>query len=180
VRVVEIAPYTLEEVLESFRRIGGLVGRWTDAAALVAREREALASVARRAPCADAACPRVAIVLERDPLYVVGEGSFVHSLLEAAGARNVFGDLAAPYPRVSLEELVARAPDLLLDASVAEADAGEADAAADVRSFWSRFGGLRRARPLLAPAITLPAPPLAGAAELLLQSIHPGAAPPRP
>lgn len=176
VRVVEMAPYTLDEVLQSFRHIGRLVGRWAEAEALVEREREQIAAVAERAPCAAAACPRVAIVLERDPLYVIGAGSFVHSLLEAAGARNAFEDLSDPYPRVSLEELVSRTPDLLLDASVAATDA--ADAAEAVRGFWGRFAGLEGVRPLLAPAITLPAPPLARAAELLLEAVHPAAAGP--
>jgi iron complex transport system substrate-binding protein len=48
------------------------------------------------------------------PLYVAGKGSFMGELIEVAGATNIFGDMAAPSPQVSIEEVVKRNPDFIL------------------------------------------------------------------
>lgn len=169
VRVEEFEVYTLEEVLASFGRIGALVEREAQARALAERVRAEIASVS--ASVAGLPRPTVALVLERDPLYVAGGGGFTHALLEASGASNAFADLAAPYPRVSLESLADRAPDLLLDSTVG-ADTGDA-AAAEVRAYWSRYAWVRRAAPLPRDVVTLPGPDLGAGARLLADVIHP-------
>jgi ABC-type Fe3+-hydroxamate transport system substrate-binding protein len=169
VRVEALAPYTLDEVLESFGSIGALVEKPEEGRRLAARVRAEIDAVAARA----AVGPRrsVALVLERDPLYVAGGGSFAESLIASAGGRNVFGDLSAPYPRVSLEALAARAPDVLIDSSVASGG-GEA-AAAEVREYWLRFGWVKRVEVLERNAVTLPGPDLGEGARLLLEIVHP-------
>ena len=48
------------------------------------------------------------------PILTIGRGSYIDELLTAAGATNVFGDLAAPSPQVTLEEIVRRNPDFIL------------------------------------------------------------------
>ena len=57
---------------------------------------------------------RVAFVLGGDPPWVVGRGTFLHELLEIAGGENVFGDVGPLYSPVSVEEVIRRAPTLLL------------------------------------------------------------------
>ena len=44
------------------------------------------------------------------PLMTIGAGSYLSELLDVAGARDAFGDLAAPSPQVSLEEVARRDP----------------------------------------------------------------------
>ncbi len=58
--------------------------------------------------------PAVAWIVWDDPLIVIGGGSYRSELLFAAGAVNAFGDLAAPSPQLSIEELVRRDPDALI------------------------------------------------------------------
>jgi ABC-type Fe3+-hydroxamate transport system substrate-binding protein len=162
VRVEEFEVYTLDEVLASFARVGALVGREAQGRALAARVRDELDGVARSV--AGLPRPRAVLVLERDPLYVAGGGAFTHALLEAAGAENAFADLAEPYPRVSLEALADRAPDLVIDTS---GDAGDASA------WWSRWPWVRRAVALERDAVTLPGPDLPAGARALVEVIHP-------
>jgi ABC-type Fe3+-hydroxamate transport system substrate-binding protein len=169
VRVEEFEVYTLEEVLASFERVGALVGREREARELVSRVRGELAAVA--ASVEGLPRPTTALVLERDPLYVAGGGGFTHALLEVAGARNVFADLAAPYPRVSLESLADRAPELLLDSTVA-GDTGAATAA-EVRAYWGAHAWVRRVSPLARDVVTLPGPDLGKGARLLADVVHP-------
>ncbi len=157
-------------MLQSFLDIGRYVDRSREAAALVARVRSELGRVARSVEGRPRL--RVALVLERDPLYVAGGGAFIHDLIEIAGGENVFADLSAPYPRVSLELLADRAPDLVLDSSRGP-DAGSG-ATVEVQRYWSRSVWVERAEPFPPGAATLPAPDLAEGARLLRARIHPG------
>ena len=49
-------------------------------------------------------------------LTAAGPGSGWHQVLTLAGGVNVFGDLAQPYPRISLEAVVGRGPDVIIKA----------------------------------------------------------------
>lgn len=166
VRVETFQLHALAEVLSAFERVGALVGRADAGSALAARARAELEAVA--ASTGTRARPGVAIVVEREPLFVVGAGSFASDLLEAAGARNVFADLSDAYPRVSLEALAGRAPDLVLETV---ADSPHADA--DARAYWSRFAFVRRVASVPRGEVVLPGPELGRAARLLRARIHP-------
>ena len=168
VRVEEIEAYTLDEVVESFRAVGGFIGREAEAALLVARVRAELAEVG--ASVEGLPRPSVAVVIERDPLYVVGGGAFIDALIGVAGGENVFSDLDMPYPRVSVEALADRAPDLILDTFFDPARGP--DAVTDVQSYWQRFAWVERAEPFPFAA-THPAPNLTDTARLLRARIHP-------
>lgn len=58
--------------------------------------------------------PAVVWPVWNTPPMVIGGGSYMDELLEIAGARNVFHESAQPSPTVSMEEIVARAPALVL------------------------------------------------------------------
>jgi iron complex transport system substrate-binding protein len=67
---------------------------------------------------------RVAFILGGDPPWVAGRGTFLHELLEVAGATNAFGDAGPLYAPVSVEEVIRRAPELLLAPEGARIPAG--------------------------------------------------------
>lgn len=48
------------------------------------------------------------------PIITIGRGSFMHELVGIAGGTNAYGDIAAPSPAVSLEDVSRRNPDLIL------------------------------------------------------------------
>ena len=52
--------------------------------------------------------------LWQSPVMVVGRGSYLDELIELAGGRNVFHDIAEPSPTVSIEEIVRRDPDFVI------------------------------------------------------------------
>ena len=168
VRVETFDGNGLDDVLASYRRVGALVGEAERGDALAQNVERELATLAQHQP---AARPSVAVVIEIDPLYVVGAGSFVNDLIRAAGGENAFGDLAQPYPRVSLEVLAERAPDVLLDTTFDSADMAGAQERA--HAHWSRFAWVRRVEVLPQGILTLPGPDLAEAALLLRARIRP-------
>lgn len=104
---------SLDDVYANLHGIGVLVGRAQQADALIARLRARTAALTRQRP-QRARRPAVFIVLGTAPIFTVGRGSYIASLLELAGARNAAADVRAPYARYSAEALVARQPDALI------------------------------------------------------------------
>ena len=56
----------------------------------------------------------VFVVLGVAPVFTVGKGSYIATLIDMAGGRNAAADVNAPYARYSAEALVARQPDVLV------------------------------------------------------------------
>jgi ABC-type Fe3+-hydroxamate transport system substrate-binding protein len=168
-RVEIFAPYTLDEVLASYERLGELAQRPEAGRALRARVAAEIAAL--EAEMAPASRRTVAVLVEREPLHVVGGGSYVSALISAAGGENVFRDLEAPYPNVSLEVLAARAPEVLIDTTAT--GAGDLAAEQAARSHWSRFAWAGRVEVISQNVITLPGPRIAESAWLLRERIHP-------
>jgi ABC-type Fe3+-hydroxamate transport system substrate-binding protein len=86
--------------------------------------------------------PRVFWHVWDSPVYTIGAGSFLDELVEMAGATNVFHDLTAASPTVTMEEIVRRNPDYVL--------AGPAGAAT-IRSSakWQAVPAVRAGRILI-------------------------------
>jgi ABC-type Fe3+-hydroxamate transport system substrate-binding protein len=99
------------EAVREMRALGRIVGR-ADAANAIGREVESrLGDLAARA----ASRPRVAALVWRDPLMVVGGDTFASDLIACAGGENPFASHSGGrYPRIDKAALEAAAPDVLL------------------------------------------------------------------
>ncbi len=106
--------------------------------------------------------------LWQSPVMAVGRGSYLNELLQIAGARNVFGELPAPSPQVSIEEIIKRNPRLVI-ASEKTATALRASSA------WRAVDAVRNERFLIDdPSITgRPSVVLGMAAVALARKLHP-------
>lgn len=127
------------------------------------------ARVARNVP--NASRPAVLWPVWPTPPMVIGQGSYLHELLEIAGARNVFADLPAPSPQVNIEEVVRRAPDRVVS-SRTRADELQAS------PVWRSVPAVARGQfVLIDPALTLrPSVQLGMAASALARALHPALA----
>lgn len=137
----------LDDVLALVADLGRRTGRAEAADALLAEIRRALAASRARADArraAGVASPRVLVVVQRRPLYAAGRTSFVAELLSAVGARNALDDVEQPWPMISEEAAVARAPDVILDASEGD-NATEAGRAALLET-WKRLPSIPAVR----------------------------------
>jgi iron complex transport system substrate-binding protein len=171
VEVLALSNISLDELLASIEVLGSRVGRAPEARARVAAVRAAFAAGSRAA--GDAPRDRAVLVIQRDPLYVVGGGSFLDSMLTAVGVHNIAGDFDEPYPRVGVEWLIAEAPEVILDASDDPMPAAE---------YWSRWPSLPavvRGRVVESDAatLTLPGPHLDRALESLARALRGGDGP---
>jgi len=124
-------PVSFEDVLAAIQELGARIGREAEAAARVAAIRRTRA----RVEAAARALPplRAVLVLQRDPLFVAGGGTFVDDMLRSLGVTNLAAEQPGRWPRLSREWLLAAAPELILDASP------DPEAAA---LFWSRWPSL--------------------------------------
>lgn len=73
------------------------------------------AAAARAARATAARAPVHAfIAVWKDPWMTLSRDTYAHDLLACAGIRNVFADATGRYPRVTLEDVAARDPQLVL------------------------------------------------------------------
>ncbi len=164
--VLALDPVRFDQVLAALETVGARLGRAEAARARADAERRALEEARRLT--AGLPRPRVVLVLQRDPLYVAGAGSFIDEMIQAAGGRNLGAAFPEPYPRASQEWLIDGAPERILDSSNEPGDA---------RAFWSRWPSLpaltqRGVVVLPAGLVTLPGPWLDRALAALVRAIH--------
>ena len=81
--------------------------------------------------------PRVLWVVQRQPLRVAGQGTFIDEMIELAGARNAMGPSIYRYPPIGAEQVMACRPEVIIEpAAKADLDGIERSRAIE---FWSRF-----------------------------------------
>jgi len=172
---------TVSGVLAGIHRIGRLTGHATTGQRCAERIRRELREI--RARTATLPKPRVLLTLSRAPgemgsIFTVARGSFMNELLEIAGAENVFHDISRPYPEVSKETIVKRAPEIILE-TMPDTRLTEAMRRRLLQD-WQMFPGLPAVRSgriyfLTDPSLQIPGPRLARAAYILAALCHPEA-----
>ncbi len=178
-RVLAVPTDTLPQLLDAVGILGAAVGKADRARALRAEMEAALDAARKR----NAGRPRtrVLLVVQHEPYFVAGGGSYVDALLRVLGCENAAGDLKAAWPTLSAEALLERAPEALVDASLGPT--GQAAAESEVRAWWGkRFPMLPaardgRVRSLRDDAALRPGPGLEAALRTLEEAIG---APPAP
>jgi iron complex transport system substrate-binding protein len=110
------SPQDLSGITFAIERIGALLGV-PDKARSEARALRARAARASRA--ADGRRPKVLFVLSTSPVIVAGKGTFLDELIRRTGAVNDAAAYAGRYPRLSTEDLLKAAPDLIFLAAMA-------------------------------------------------------------
>ncbi len=132
-RVEVLGGDTIADLEQTLRQLGEWVGARERASEFLAR----LASVlAVPPPPGDS--PRVLFVVDHNPLYVAGGGSFLEPMLHAAGFRNLFGERAEAWIQVDLEEIHAREPDCIIDVVLSDPERSRS-------APWPRLAGQLRA-----------------------------------
>lgn len=118
------ATSTLADIDTLFQLYGDVFDRPSEAqTAMAAIDRRIEQTVARVAPGEDRTAAMIYPSIGGGPVYAYGSGSMNHTLLELAGFDNVFADVPDRTYEVSVEELLARDPDVLIVLHSGEPDA---------------------------------------------------------
>ncbi|MBW3554406.1 MAG: helical backbone metal receptor [Gemmatimonadetes bacterium] len=115
---------TIAEALDVAADLGRLLGLVATADSAIAAVRAGLDSV--RAAVADRPRPDALFLIGLDPVMAAGRGTFLDELLVVAGGRNVVEGTSQRWPQLSLEEIVTRAPDVVIIGTASATDPGTA------------------------------------------------------
>ena len=182
--VLELEMWDTAGILKAMETLGRAIGEpqaGTEAAAAIRAE---LGEV--RARTAGLAARKMMFVVGRSPgtlegLIVVGKASYLSELIGVAGGINVFAGAAAAYPKVTLEEIIARDPDVIIDMG----EMGESETLtpplreATLRA-WAKMPVLRAVRekrvyPVASDIFVVPGPRMVEAARQFARMLHPEA-----
>jgi iron complex transport system substrate-binding protein len=111
-----VFPKDFNGILRSIDHLGLLVHRGEEARAIVQdmeRRREGVMKRVWGFPR-----PRVFLQVGENPLVTVGKGSFADDLIRLAGGENIAGGEGELYPRMGMEEILRRAPEVILISSM--------------------------------------------------------------
>jgi len=183
-KVLELDQESIAKLYDSIRMVGQETGATAAAAKLSATMRAQLEAV--RARAAPLKKTRMMFVVGRTPnrldgLIVVGQASYLNEIIALAGGENVFHDAVAAYPGVSLEEVLARNPDVIVDmGDMADTVGVTEEHKRDVTSLWERLSSVaavkqHRVYAVASDVYVIPGPRLVDAAKAFLEMLHPEA-----
>jgi iron complex transport system substrate-binding protein len=167
------------EITSVMRALGRRLG--TEAAAeAAARDIESgLERVRRRV--SGRGRPRVLLVFGREKgalrgIFASGGVGFLHDLVEIGGGENVFSEIKRESVQASSEQILGRAPDVIIEVHGSEVLGGEA-AAREVAA-WSALASIpavrnHRVYVLSGQALVTPGPRIVQAAERISRATHP-------
>jgi iron complex transport system substrate-binding protein len=175
--VLVLYPESLDEVYADIELIGDALDQRSAADLLVEDMRERVEAVAAAVEGAETPLTLYEVFHSEGTTYTAGEGSFIASLLELAGADPVTGDAQGV---LEAEELIAADPELILLGTASYVPSiATPEAALDVvraRPGWGELTAVREGNvvPYLSDIVTTrPGPRIVDGLEALARAIHP-------
>jgi iron complex transport system substrate-binding protein len=168
----------LADITSTMRRLGALTGHAQQADAAAGSIERDLAAIRERGR--RMARPRTLLVFGRERgalrnIYASGGRGFLHDMLEAAGGRNVFADVARESVQATTELILARAPEVILE--VRSADILTAEEAAREAASWAPLASVpavrgQRVVVLTGRGLTVPGPRVADVVERMADALR--------
>jgi iron complex transport system substrate-binding protein len=109
-------PKNFDDILKSLGHIGDVVNREEEARVIdeeMRRRKQRIVEITRGLPR-----PKVFIQIGDIPLVTVGKGSFTDDLIRLAGGENIAGKEKEVYPRLGMEEVIKRSPEVIVISSM--------------------------------------------------------------
>jgi iron complex transport system substrate-binding protein len=177
-RVLIVNPERVTEIFAAIRTIAEAVGVPQRGEQLVARIQSEIDAVTSRLGAAPR--PRVLMLVGRTPFVAAGSGTYQDELVALAGGDNLAAAIGERWPNISLELIVARAPEVIIDASMGSEEASDRAGAV---AFWDDFPTIPAVRAhriygYKAYELLRPGPRLAQTLERVARFIHPERFPP--
>ncbi len=111
-----IYPKNFNDILKSILHIGQVVNREKEAKQIAEEMKRRSQRVIELTK--DLPRPKVFIEIGDAPVVTVGKGSFADDLIRLAGGENIAGNEKEVYPRFGMEEILKRAPEVIVISSM--------------------------------------------------------------
>jgi iron complex transport system substrate-binding protein len=168
-----INPRTIAGVISTVREIGRLTGREREGEATAAEMTKRIAAIKERLAALPPAT--VLLVLNTNPLITINDNTFQDEMIRTAGGRNIAAGESIRYPTLTYEEVVVRAPEVIIMTTMSPDE--------DYRSVtreWSRFPTVPavkngRIYVIDSDIIDRPSPRIVAGLEELARLLHPEA-----
>lgn len=168
-----VTAHSLDDTLRTIRDLGDVMGQEARAQAMVASLTQRIEAVERRA--AGQPRPKVLFVTWYRPLITAGPHTFVADVIRRAGGVSIADDLTGDWPRLSLEQVLARDPDVILFPKSESFSPGLNEIAR--LPGWKDLRAVKQRRIyFVSEAIVHPSPRLVDALEEVAGILHPTSA----
>jgi iron complex transport system substrate-binding protein len=107
-----VDPHGLAGILHSITSLGIALNREQQATALTTNLQHRIDAV--RASVRGKPIVSVFMPQSYDPVITIGKGAFITEIIEAAGGHSITADIPQEWPHISMETVIARAPESLL------------------------------------------------------------------
>ena len=167
-------PNDLDGVYKNIVAVGNLVDEAPRAQQIVADMRSRIGAIAEKAKQAKTK-PRVLHEVDStDPtrIFVAGPRNFIDSMIAICGGSNVAADAATKFPTFSAEQIVARAPEIIV---LADYRFGATPDMVSARPGWSAIPAVREGAiyPIDDDLVSRPGPRLVLGFEAYAKIVHP-------
>ena len=174
-KIVSLAPYGLDDIFTDMQRVADALDAHARGTELVEGLRARLKKIADKSREA-ARRPGVATIEWIDPLMAAG--NWMPTLVEMAGAANLFGKAGEHSPWMKFDELAAKDPDLILISPCGfDMDRAAQDLPALTKhAEWNGLKAVRAGRVFMADGnqyFNRPGPRIAESLEILAEIAHP-------
>ena len=122
-QVYVVNPRKVNQVLDTIERVGEVCGVVHTAKRLVSSLRERVTRVVQAVR--DKERPLVLLVINMKPLMSVNQSTTHHDLITLAGGQNLAGDQFITYPRLNMEEVLRKRPEVIIISSMKKGESYE-------------------------------------------------------
>lgn len=154
-------PRDFDGIIESILKISRLIGKATEGRALFDEMKKRKESIVKRVRTKK---PRgVLFLYGLDPMVSAGPNTFADNLIGLAGGTNVLADSPVAYPKINLEEAIARRPDVVIISEMGREGA-------DLKRLYEVFG--KRIHRIDGDIVNRPGPRIIDGLTELYKIIH--------
>lgn len=169
IKITLVSVSSVNQILNSFKRIAGLLGDPDAGAGLVETITSQFDKVKKRVAPAPRRSTLLAVGLR--PLVAVGGKNFLDELITLAGGANIAGDASQPWLNLPDEYVLAKAPQVIIEAGMGSDTAPPAKHWSDLKSIPAVKQ--RRVYSYRSDKILRPGPRIGEGLEEIARLIHP-------
>ncbi len=166
-----IFPKRFDDVLQSIRHLGQVVAKEKEALSIIESMQRRKERVIERTK--NLSRPKVFLQIGEAPIVTVGKGSFGDDLIRLSGGENIAGNDREMYPRLGMEEILKRSPEVILISSMNPR--GDYEKAFREWERWKMIPAVKQGRIYLIDSdlIDRPSPRIIEGLEEMARLIHP-------